>query len=144
MPFPDLRMLLSSRARIEAGAFVPAFLTVIALAPALRLLSARLQPDLAHPLTLTAADLFRSSLAALGAGMATLALGALMAARLRDAGRAGWPAWVALSAAFLPATLNRLSDLGLPLGHAPAILTAVGPLLLLALGLAYARLESAR
>lgn len=138
-----LRSLLSSRARIDAGAFLPAFLVVIALAPALRLLSAALQPDLAHPLNVSAADLFRGSLAALGAGMATLALGALMAARLRDAGRAGWPAWAALSAAFLPATLNRLSDLGFAFGHAPPILAAVGPLLLLALGLAYARLESA-
>ena len=129
--------------RISARQYLPAFWVTVAATLLLREAATCLSRSLVLQAPIAAQELLAASLAALGATLATLVLGGLMAARLRDAGRPGWPAWTAMSAAFLPGTLNRLADLGVGLDHTPGLLAAAGPLLLLCLGVAYAQPQAA-
>lgn len=144
MQLGDRGRRIQPKSRISARQYVPAFWVTMAATLLLREMAMSVSPGLVLRAPIAAQELLAASLAALGATVSSLMLGGLMAARLRDAGRPGWPAWTVLSAAFLPGTLNQLADLGIGLDRPPGPLAVAGPLLLLCLGIAYARLEAAR
>lgn len=137
------RRRVRSGSRIGAGRFVPAFCAALAVTLILREVSAAQCHTLSLRPPIVADQVLGASLAALGATLSSLSVGSLMAARLRDAGRSAWPAWLALSAAFLPSSLTRVADLGVAIDHPTAIATVAGPFLLACLGAVYARLDTA-